>query len=80
MNLGTLRELRADNARTHALLTELIKAQQRTNELLATLVEQGKPVQVANSKPAPAPVKATEQPAPTMPTAPKPLAKKPASK
>lgn len=35
MNLGTLRELRADNAKTHALLTELIEQQKRTNELLS---------------------------------------------
>lgn len=71
MNLGTLRELRADNARTHALLTELIKAQQRTNELLATLAEQGKPAQVANTKPAPKDGTLEPRFAPTMPTAPR---------
>lgn len=51
MNIGTLRELRADNATTHALLTELIEQQRRTNELLAMATTPSKPVQVANSKP-----------------------------
>lgn len=76
MNLGTLRELRADNAKTHALLTELIGYQKRTAELLAILLLTEPPKPAKQDKPALAGTLETEPPPMPKPPAPKTAARK----